>query len=304
MTVELRPPRLEDAADLAAVVDEFGRVMDGDRLTPAVAETWLGTPSLDLERDARVALVGGRIAGFGDVFDSSHQGNVMWTFLAGDPASPDIWSPLLDFVEARAEELAAPEGRLKVTLPEKAVALHALLESRGWAFDRFSFRMMAPLDGALPEPEWPEGISVRPFRDEDARAVYEVQEETFSEHEDHTPLAYEDWLHWSRREPFDRELWSLAEAEGELQGIVLSRAEWDGDPTLGWVSVVGVRRPWRRRGIGLALLRHSFRQLRERGETRVGLGVDAKNETGALQLYERAGMHIARRRFCYRKTVG
>ncbi len=303
MTVELRVPRLDDAAELAAVVDEFGRLLDGDRMTTESAQTWLGTPSLDLEQDARVALVDGRIAGFGDVFDSSHQGKVMWTFLAGDPAAPDIWSPLLDFVEARAAELAAPGGRLKMSLPEKAVELRELLESRGWVFDRFSFRMLASLDGRLPEPEWPEGISVSRFSEEDARAVHDVQEETFSEHDDHMPISYEDWRHWWRREHFEPELWTLAFAHGNLQGISLCRGEWDGDPAFGWVSILGVRKPWRGRGLGLALLRHSFRQLRGRGIERVGLGVDSQN-SGGVRLYERAGMHVARRKSTFKKAMG
>ena len=303
MTVELRPPRPGDAAELAAVVDEFGRVLDGDRMSLESAETWLATPSLDLEHDARIAIVDGRVAGFGDVFDSSHQGEVMWTFLAGDPAAREMWPPLLEFVEARAAELAAPGGRLKIALPEKADELHRLLESRGWAFDRFSFRMLTPLDGDLPEPEWPEGISVRPFSEEDARAVHALQEETFSEHDDHMPISFEDWRHWWRSDHFEPELWTMALADGELQGIALCRGRWDDDPAFGWVSILGVRRSWRGRGLGLALLRHSFRQLQARGMERAGLGVDSANASG-VRLYERAGMHVARRKLAFKKVLG
>ena len=131
-----------------------------------------------------------------------------------------------------------------------------------------------------------------------------MQEETFADHEDHSPISYEDWRFWSFQEPFDPELWFLAFGDRELQGICLCRPEWDGDPSFGWVSVLGVRRLWRRHGLGLALLRHAFRELRARGKTRVGLGVDAENETGAVQLYERAGMEVARRRLCYQKALG
>ena len=46
------------------------------------------------------------------------------------------------------------------------------------------------------------------------------------------------------------------------------------------------------RGLGLALLRESFRRFRETGETVVALGVDADNPTGATRLYERAGMRV------------
>ena len=67
--------------------------------------------------------------------------------------------------------------------------------------------------------------------------------------------------------------------------------------------MLGVRRPWRRRGLGTALLRHSFRELRARGCERARLMVDGENLTGAVQLYERAGMHVARRAERYWKEL-
>jgi ribosomal protein S18 acetylase RimI-like enzyme len=68
-----------------------------------------------------------------------------------------------------------------------------------------------------------------------------------------------------------------------------------GAEPFGWCNGLGVRRPSRRRGLGLALLRHAFRELRSRGLSCAGLGVDGSNPTGAVQLYERAGMHVASR---------
>jgi ribosomal protein S18 acetylase RimI-like enzyme len=66
-----------------------------------------------------------------------------------------------------------------------------------------------------------------------------------------------------------------------------------------------VRRPWRKRGLGLALLNHSFGEFYRRGYRRVGLGVDAQNLTGALRLYEKAGMRAdpARRFSVYEKEL-
>ena len=57
----------------------------------------------------------------------------------------------------------------------------------------------------------------------------------------------------------------------------------------GLVDNLGVRRPWRKRGLGRALLVASLRGLRERGQTEVALGVDAENLSGALRLYESVG---------------
>jgi mycothiol synthase len=45
----------------------------------------------------------------------------------------------------------------------------------------------------------------------------------------------------------------------------------------------------------------SFREFRSRGRERVGLGVDGENTTGAVRLYERAGMHVARRSDTYER---
>jgi ribosomal protein S18 acetylase RimI-like enzyme len=42
--------------------------------------------------------------------------------------------------------------------------------------------------------------------------------------------------------------------------------------------------------LGEALLRAVFGELYSRGLRRVGLGVDAENETGALSLYKRVGL--------------
>jgi ribosomal protein S18 acetylase RimI-like enzyme len=61
---------------------------------------------------------------------------------------------------------------------------------------------------------------------------------------------------------------------------------------VGWVRSLGVRRPWRRRGLGLALLLASFGAFWERGTRTIGLGVDGENTTGAVRLYEKAGMRV------------
>ena len=54
-----------------------------------------------------------------------------------------------------------------------------------------------------------------------------------------------------------------------------------------------MRRPWRRRGVGAALLARALEAFAARGQLRVDLGVDAEGETRPLQLYERAGMRAS-----------
>ncbi len=76
----------------------------------------------------------------------------------------------------------------------------------------------------------------------------------------------------------------------EVAGVVVNRYR-----DIAWVWQLAVRRAWRKRGLGLALLLHSFNEFYQRGDRAVGLGVDAQSLTGATRLYEKAGMHVTRR---------
>lgn len=63
-------------------------------------------------------------------------------------------------------------------------------------------------------------------------------------------------------------------------------------PEHGWIDHLGVRRPWRRQGVGFALLQQAFATLYHHGVRKVALSTAADNRTGAAQLYERAGMQV------------
>jgi len=72
---------------------------------------------------------------------------------------------------------------------------------------------------------------------------------------------------------------------------------------IGWIGTLGVRRPWRKRGLGQALLLHSFGEFYKRGTKTIGLGVDAQNPTGATRLYQRVGMQAASEFITYEKEL-
>ena len=99
---------------------------------------------------------------------------------------------------------------------------------------------------------------------------------------------------------YDPSLWTIAWADDEIAGGTICEA---GVYDMGWVRSLSVRRPWRRQGLGMALLLNAFRDFHRRGERRVGLGVDAESPTGATRLYERAGMHVVEETAIYRKEL-
>jgi mycothiol synthase len=173
-----------------------------------------------------------------------------------------------------------------------------LFEDFGLKVIRNFYTMAIDMEEVPPAPVWPEGITVRTYNHpEDAEAVYRAYEDAFQDHYGHIEVNFKEGFERFQQlrfndEGFDPDLWYLAMDGDEIVGTSLCRIYSGEDKNDGQVSTLGVRRPWRRKGIALALLHHSFGELWERGKKHVNLGVDAESLTGAVDLYEKAGMHI------------
>ena len=218
-----------------------------------------------------------------------------------------IGTTLVELMEARAKEVvdAQPEGPQWVLVNNIIVnssASRALLEARGYTLTRVYFRMAIELDALSPQPVWPQGIIVRVCdgSEEDIYRAYQTIEEGFRDHWAYTSRSFEEWWHRIPREQFDPTLWFLAYADNEIAGAILCRVREDGN---GWVEQLAVRRPWRKHGLGTALLYHAFSTFQQRNILQVGLAVDGQSLTGAQRLYERAGMHITMRIGRYERSM-
>ena len=172
-----------------------------------------------------------------------------------------------------------------------------LLTTHGYGYVRSFYRMVIDLDESPPAPHWPDGITVTPLRESEERVLHEVIEDAFAEHWGHVPRTFEEWR---PREMIEHDLTFLARDGDEVAGTVVCHEDLWG---VALVGILGVRKPWRGRGLGRALLLHGFGALYERGKRRIGLGVDAGNETGALELYRSAGMRIGAQDDVYEKRV-
>jgi ribosomal protein S18 acetylase RimI-like enzyme len=301
-------PREDEAAAVAELFNEISQAAYG---APEANEDeirlWFSSPEVDAQRDIRVGVApDGRLAAYCDV---SEQGGKVWLDVREHPsigagAAKAVVDPLIP----RARELAAERGLDPVVLrawtPGVGRSVAAMLEADGFHVVRHSVGMEIDLEEEPPEPKFPAGVSVRTFREGEERRVFDVQNEGFVDMWEYVPQPYEEWLHFMTGAPdFDPSLWFLAVAGDDVAGLALCRPHAPGNAELGWIRVLCVRPPWRRRGIALALLRHAFRELRTRGRPRAGLGVDAESTTGALELYERAGMRIVRQYDVYEKVL-
>jgi mycothiol synthase len=262
------------------------------------------TPGRSLEEDFRVVTApDGSMAGYIEVFGLTEPFTPLYCWGRVHPAyeGQGVGSYLLEWAEGRARKalpLSAPELRVPLwafchTIDGEA---QALFTNQGFRLLRHNLRMVIELDGAPPEPAWPAGITVRtvvPGQDE--YPAFAASREAFEDHFGHVvrPLE-EEFRTWQHRlassSDYDPSLWFLALDGEQIAGGSLCFKTVDNDPSFGWVASLSVRRPWRKRGLGLALLQQSIAEFYRRGFRKVGLGVDAENLSGAVRLYEKAGM--------------
>jgi mycothiol synthase len=187
-----------------------------------------------------------------------------------------------------AAEEAAGSGVVRLVGVTLEPAARPFAEANGYEKASDVWLMGIDLDDSLPPPRWPEDVIVRTFRDEDAAEVKELLDVAYSQEPYHTPLPFEDWKTFMLGDPsFDPSCWFLAEADGELVAAALNWKE-------GYIKDIVVHPGHRRRGLGEALMRHTFREFRRRGADRVTLKTDSNNPTEAWRLYERLGMGYER----------
>lgn len=201
------------------------------------------------------------------------------------------------------DDMLVAEAEVRGWAPDQDGELQEAYEQAGFRSFRHSFRMEIDLAGELHEPAWPDGFTVRGFQEGDEHAAYEAHMDSFADTWGFTYDLYETWAHWYMGEAFQPEHWFLVEEGEQVAAVALCQIS-ETEPDLGWVRIIGVRPAYRRRGLAIALLEHVFAHFARLGLKTLGLGVDAENPTGAVRLYERAGMHVARRDIRFERVSG
>jgi mycothiol synthase len=297
---------LEPVADLIRAVCAADG--DPDDAVPAAEIKSEWEASLDLETDVWVVTdPAGKVIGYEELLirpgHASLQGD---GYVHPEYQGLGIGTALLHALEARGRaemEQAAPDLRVFIRNfmtagDEKGRALHA---SAGFQPVRYNWSMRIKLETAPAQPVFPPGVEIRPFNEaEHLYPVYEAITESFLDHWGFVKPTFDDWKeHRLAPERYYPDLWFVAWAGDQVAGASICRYRSE----IGWVWTLGVRRPWRKQGLGMALLLHSFGEFYRRGQPVIGLGVDASNPTGATRLYERAGMQIETEYVCYEKEL-
>jgi ribosomal protein S18 acetylase RimI-like enzyme len=217
-------------------------------------------------------------------------------------APADLGDAMLAEIEERAAwwhgRAGVEEGTLRIGALDAPCAWAAALERASYRLTRRFLLMRRSLEEPVEPPRWPAGVELRPFRrDHDAPGVHAALAEAFADHYGPPFDPYETWFHLLFVQPtlaFRDDLIIVAWSGDEIAGALIAAAAAQEAPGGGYVAELGVRRAYRGRGLGRALLLESFERLRAAGRVAVVLHVDANSETGADGLYRRVGMREQR----------
>ncbi|MFN8442572.1 MAG: GNAT family N-acetyltransferase [Caldilineaceae bacterium] len=317
----IRPPTVEDAQAVARLASHCWRIETnrpelGDAFSEHEIRMDWSEPGYDLTQQACLVIApDGELVAVADQSSSAPHIKVStWTHVHPDYYGQGIGTWLTQWHERQAGEFfrQAPDNvRLSITasIPALHLSARAVLLEHGYHHYRTFSDMKIELAGPPPTIVLPTGITISPIVEgQDEESLYRAKDEAFRDHVGWVETLFEEgfakWLHSVRQnEYYDPALIYKAMDGDEIAGLLVGMAQDMEDPEMGWIQILAVRRPWRKRGLGLALLQHSFAEFHRRGKLRAGLMVDSESLTGATRLYERAGMRVYNRFHAYEKEV-
>jgi ribosomal protein S18 acetylase RimI-like enzyme len=268
-------------------------------LTPEVLRSLQMFPGVDpsvdtilVELDAR--LLAAALVTASPPYGESSLGLVVEPTLSGALLRQSLRLVTDQFARAVGVRLTTPgsvaDPQLVIAVPRAASAVGHELRELGFAPARQVYRMSIDLTAApAAAPNWPTGVAWRTPTpsEQDIGDAAAVLVEAFADHPG-DPFTSEQSAYAMTLPNSRLDLSVLAFDEAGPLGAATALLEPEG----GYLNGVGVARRGRGRGIGLALLRQSFAAMRDAEIAVCRLDVEAENKTGAVRLYERAGMHV------------
>jgi GNAT superfamily N-acetyltransferase len=300
--MEFQPLTFDQASDVAALMNRYERHWEIPVLTPVrEVEDDLTEPFLDLDLDTRGYWLEGTLVAYGMVHHRPSGEREERVHLNGivdpDYRGQGIGRHLLEWeVERGTEKVADCDPKIPWYL---RTAAFDWVEDDFRLYRRFGIepvRYIKDMIRALDEPvtpRQPDGVEIIPWdRSLDEKTRLAVNE-AFVDHWGSTPINPEAFAHRMARASVRLDLSFQAVDGDEVVGYALNAFFPDDEEVTGrrdgWVESLGVRRPWRGRGVASALLEHSFNAFLDAGMTHSMLGVDTENPTGAFRVYENVG---------------
>jgi len=284
----VRPFTRDDAPAVADLINAFDRAYleDPDIVDAIEVAGWWRQSELATDSLAFVDAKG-ELGAIGVVYPRGEDVLDLDGFVSPAHQGRGLGSALVVWLEGEARRRGHPLVQAAAIAADSAAA--DLLAARSFELIRHFYRMVIDLESPPPAPVWPDGFDVSTLVPGEEPAIRDVIEDAFRDHWGHEPSGLDQW----ETKTFGQDWWDpslvyLVRHDGEVVAGEINAVRFG----IGWIGSLGTRSAWRGKGLGRALLLHAFDELYRRGQTRIGLAVDAGNETGATHLYESVGMRV------------
>ncbi|MGH7178568.1 MAG: GNAT family N-acetyltransferase, partial [Tepidisphaeraceae bacterium] len=165
-------------------------------------------PLTDPGRDVMLAEQGGDLIGVGELWRPAAEDHVeahLMMRVHPDVDAANIDPMLLEWAGRRVRELSRQRGlpgRLGTTTKERDASRARLLESRGFAVERYFLRMRRDLTQPLDPPSLPPGFALRSIGGvEEAQLWVDLFNDSFVDHWNFHPSKVERHEHFVRTDP-------------------------------------------------------------------------------------------------------
>jgi ribosomal protein S18 acetylase RimI-like enzyme len=169
-------------------------------------------------------------------------------------------------------------------------ASRRILEA-GFTYTRTLWSMCGSVADAPDRSDEP-NEAIKIVATQDAAAMHRILDEAFADHWGYDRVGLDDWVALEKSTAgHDPALWRIAELDGvPVSAMIMNRRVAEQDSL--YVQDIGTLAPYRRRGVGGALLQHAIDVARAEGFSKLDLHVDSTNSYDAPALYRRAGLDV------------
>ena len=295
---QVRSPTSQDAEAIVELLNLCENTVEYiDYTVKKLYASWQAS-EFNVETDAWVVMThADEIIGY--AFVQAHHAPISIACEDPEYSKQGILPFLLQKVEERVYEfMVADKLYVGMTLSTafndtQKIALQTVAQ-RDYELVHTSWRMEIELEHEPEQLALAEDITLRPFiPEQDEHSAYALMQDAFQFNS-----PFETWHSQFVEEHVDPSLWFLAVANKTVVGGAFCDSEVDSS----WIGDLAVLRSWQGKGIGMALLRHTFREFYRHGKRKVGLDVNAENAV-AMRLYSRVGMHVAQKYYTYHKHI-
>ena len=287
----------------------------GDSLSEYVEEEATGDlASFDAQPNAIFAELRGELVAYGRAaWYPTYAGQMIYHHtvrVRPDWRGRGIGAALLGYVQAILGEIAIGHTEAREQFFETQAADDAdarQLAAQGYRPARRYLRMERSLEEEIPAVDLPAGLEVRSPRPDEQTRVLDGLVEAMRDHWGAGPPPDADHRAFLQAVFCQPELWVVAWDGDEVAGMVLNWIPYAWNERtgrkVGIPDPLGVRRPWRRRGLAQALLARSLALLKEKGMETASLKVDSENPNGAPALFAALGFQPVHEWTVFRKPL-